>query len=92
MSRLKSLLVLLATAGVLQALNAPAFACAACFGQSDSNMARGMNFGIFALLLVITSVLCGIAGFFVYVARRSTQLEHPTAHLADTLSEPQTNA
>ena len=92
MSRLRSLATLLVSAALLQVGSRPVLGCAACFGQSDSNMARGMNVGIFALLLVITSVLCGIAGFFVYVARRSTQLEHSTAQLADNLSEPQTNA
>ena len=49
-------------------------ACTVCFGESDSNMAKGMNMGIFALLLVITSVLCGVAGFFVFLAKRSNQL------------------
>ena len=67
-----------------------ALACTACFGKSDSNMAKGMNMGIFALLLVITSVLCGVAGFFVYLARRSHQLEH--GHSAGNLSAGETNA
>jgi hypothetical protein len=72
--------------------NPPVRACAACFGKSDSNMAQGMNMGIFALLLVITCVLCGIAGFFVYVARRSAQLEDPAATLGENVSQTQTNA
>jgi hypothetical protein len=46
-------------------------ACAACYGQSDSPMAQGMNWGIFSLLAVVVTVLGGIAGFFVYLARRS---------------------
>ncbi len=49
-------------------------ACAACFGQSDSPMAKGMNAGIFALLVVITSVLLGIAIFFAYILRRAARL------------------
>ena len=65
-------------------------ACTACFGKSDSNMAKGMNMGIFALLLVITSVLCGVAGFFVFVAKRTQQLEHE--HLPETLAPNRTNA
>jgi hypothetical protein len=48
-------------------------ACAACFGKSDSNLAKGMNMGIFALLGVIVTVLGGIASFFVFLARRSTE-------------------
>jgi len=35
-------------------------ACAACFGQSNDAMAQGMNLGIFALLVVIVSVLIGL--------------------------------
>ena len=49
----------------------PLLACAACFGQSDSNLAKGMNMGIFSLLVVVVSVLGGIAGFFIYLARKS---------------------
>jgi ascorbate-specific PTS system EIIC-type component UlaA len=48
-----------------------ALACAACYGQSDSAMAKGFNWGIFSLLAVIVTVLATIAGFFVFLARRS---------------------
>jgi len=46
-------------------------ACAACFGASDSAMAKGMNAGILALLTVIGTVLAGAASFFVFLARRA---------------------
>jgi hypothetical protein len=36
-------------------------------------MAQGMNWGIFSLLIVIVSMLLGIAGFFVFLARKSAQ-------------------
>jgi hypothetical protein len=49
-------------------------ACAACYGQSDSAMAQGFNWGIFSLLAVIVSVLITIAGFFFFLARRSASL------------------
>ena len=49
-----------------------AMACAACFGKSDSPMAQGMNAGIYALLGVIGTVLCGAATFFVFLARRAS--------------------
>jgi len=52
-----------------------AWGCAACFGKSDSPMAQGMNMGIFTLLLVILSVLIGIAAFFAYIIRRAALLE-----------------
>jgi hypothetical protein len=49
-------------------------ACAACYGQSDSPMAQGMNWGILSLLGMIAMVLGGVAGFFVYLARKSAAL------------------
>lgn len=90
MSRWKTILVFALGAALLELGSNRALACAACFGQSDSSMARGMNMGIFAMLMVITTVLCGVAGFFVYVARRTSQIEDSAAH--PNLSEPQTNA
>lgn len=53
---------------------APLRACAACYGQSDSPMAQGMNWGIFSLLAVVVAVLGGVAAFFVFLARRSAAL------------------
>jgi hypothetical protein len=47
-------------------------ACAACFGQSDSPMAKGMNMGILSLLIVVVFVLGGIAAFFIYLVKRSS--------------------
>ncbi len=52
-------------------VNGVAMACAACYGQSDSPMAHGMNAGIFTLLGVIGTVLCGAAAFLVFLARRA---------------------
>jgi hypothetical protein len=49
-------------------------ACAACYGQSDSAMAAGMNWGIVSLLGMIVLVLGGVAGFFVFLARRSSAM------------------
>ena len=45
------------------------FACAACFGKSDSPLASGMNWGIFTLLGVILTVLTCVSLFFVHVIR-----------------------
>lgn len=64
------------------ALNPPSLlACAACYGQSDSPMAAGMNWGILSLLAVVAVVLAGVAAFFVYLARRSA------AFAADSATE-----
>jgi hypothetical protein len=57
-------------------------ACAACYGQSDSPMAAGMNWGIMSLLGVIGLVLGGVASFFVYLARRGAK----SALLASTVA------
>jgi hypothetical protein len=46
-------------------------ACAACYGQSDAPMAKGMNWGIFSLLGVVAVVLGSIIAFFIYLARRA---------------------
>ena len=56
---------------VAVALPRPLLACSACFGASDSDLAKGMNMGIFVLLGVIVAVLGGIASFFIYLARRA---------------------
>ena len=61
-----------ATAAVLLQ-PASLFACAACYGASDSPMAKGMNWGIFALLAVIVSVLALISVFFVHLGRTSAR-------------------
>ena len=53
-------------------------ACPVCFGQSDSPLARAMNLGILAMLVVVAGILASFASFFVYLIRR--------ARLADQLS------
>ncbi len=52
-------------------MNLPLFACAACYGQSDSPMAAGMNWGILSLLITVVLVLGAIVAFFIHLARRS---------------------
>src|ERR1039458_3640344 len=52
----------------------PLRACPACAGQSDSPMAKGMNYGIFSLLAVIGVVLGGVASFFVYLGKKSATM------------------
>jgi uncharacterized membrane protein len=52
----------------------PLFACAACYGQSDSPLAYGMNWGIFTLMGVIVSVLACIALFFVHIIHKEESL------------------
>jgi hypothetical protein len=47
-----------------------AWACATCFGESDSSLAKGATAGILFLLAVIMSLLGGIGAFFIAMARR----------------------
>ncbi len=63
----------LALAGIFF-LEQSANACATCFGESDAPMAEGMNAGIFTLLIVVGGTLTGIAGFFIFIIRRSMRL------------------
>jgi hypothetical protein len=64
------------------------FACAACYGRSDSPLASGINWGIFTLFCVIATVLASIATFFVFIIRKEAALAAKAA--AENLSEVQT--
>jgi hypothetical protein len=48
-----------------------ALACPVCFGQNDSPLAKGVNMGIFFMLGIVSLMLSGFAGFFVYLSRRA---------------------
>jgi len=65
-------------------LPAAARACAACYGQDTGPMAQGMNWGILSLLGIILLVLGSVAGFFIYLARRSVYV--PATAMADELT------
>jgi hypothetical protein len=60
---------------LLALLPRAALACPVCFGQNDSPMALGINYGILVMLGFIGSVLAGFAAFFVYLMRRSRLAE-----------------
>jgi len=51
--------------GALALAPTPLFACAACYGKSDSPLAQGVNWGIFTLLGVVTPVLGTFAFCFI---------------------------
>jgi hypothetical protein len=71
---------------VFLAKPASVLACAACYGASDAPMARGMNWGIFSLLGVVTMVLGGIATFFVFIGKKSAA----ASNVPETDSEKKT--
>jgi len=52
-------------------------ACSACYGQSDSALAKGMNWGIASLLGVVVAVLGGLSSFFFVMARRAAHYRLP---------------
>ncbi len=52
----------------------PLFACAACYGRTDSPLATGMNYGILTLLGVVLSVLTVFLVCFVHIVRKSDAL------------------
>ena len=54
-----------------------AFACATCYGASDSPLAQGMNWGILVLLGFVGTVMTGIVAFFVHVGRNSAKMSAP---------------
>ena len=49
MNRARSLFWFIVAAAIIASHSPLVSACTACFGKSDSNMAKGMNMGIFAL-------------------------------------------
>jgi len=74
---MKSLRKLLMTAALAVFTPSPLFACAACYGKSDSALATGMNWGIFTLLGVVLTVLTCIALFFVHIVRKEEASANP---------------
>jgi hypothetical protein len=59
------------------AVRSSAFACATCYGASDSPLAQGMNWGIMVLLGFVGFVMTGIVAFFVHVGRNSARMMAP---------------
>ena len=66
--------------------------CAACFGKSDSPLAKGLNMGILCLLVVVLGVVGGIIGCGIYFARRAAAFnraaERAEAAAVQLLEEP----
>lgn len=74
---------------ILIAMRPAAQACAVCFGKSDAALAKGMNMGIFTLLLFIGGVLAALSCFFVFLAVRSSR--HPHRNASDALPNSPSN-
>jgi len=67
-------------------------ACATCYGQSDSKLAEGMNWGILTLMVVVYGVLMGIAGFFGYIIYRSHRLSLAAEDQESAQENPESSA
>jgi len=78
-----ALLAALAMAAAPQSV----LACATCFGKSDSDLAKAMNWGILSLLAVVVFVLGGIAAFFIYLAKRAAMTAAAETPVPETLQE-----
>jgi hypothetical protein len=72
---------------ILLASHSAAWACSACYGKSDSAMARSLNASIFTLMGVVVTVLAGAASFFVFLAKRAATMAQ-TEPPADPPSQP----
>jgi hypothetical protein len=83
MTRFPRIKLVLAGLAALLALHSPSlFACAACYGKSDSPLAEGMNWGIFSLLFVVVCVLSAFAIFGIYLAKKSAAVAAASAQPA----------
>jgi hypothetical protein len=69
-------------------LTSRAMACAACFGQSDSEMAKGLNAGILFLFVIVAGVLGTFAAFFIYLAKRSARMRAASAARSQDPEDP----
>jgi len=74
--------------GVVSLHPPAAWACAACYGQSDSPLAAGMNWGILSLLAVVVAVLGGIVVSFVCLARKAAAVSAAAAESSPPPSDP----
>jgi len=72
-------LALLGCIAAMALLPGTAEGCSVCFGDPDSNLTKGLNAGVFALLFVVVLVLSGFAAFFVFIAKRSSLTPMPSS-------------
>ncbi len=71
--RISSLSVVVAAA-IVSAAPTDAWACATCFGNPDSPLAKGALAGVIVLFGFISFVLVGVAGVSVFWLHRSRHL------------------
>lgn len=74
-------------AAIVSAAPADAWACATCFGNPDSPLAKGALAGVIVLFGFIGFVLFGVAGVSVFWFHRSRHL--PVADHSENKPSPQ---
>lgn len=74
--------------GTFCAFGSKLHACATCFGQSDSDMAKGMNAGIFVLLAFVALFWAAFGSFFFFIVKRARETGEP---LPGDQEDPQHN-
>ncbi len=62
-----------------------ALACATCFGDPDSNMSKGVVWGVVVLAGIVGFVLAGVAGVGVFWMQRSRRLNQPDTSSSDVV-------
>ncbi|MCH9003566.1 MAG: hypothetical protein IIC02_13420 [Planctomycetes bacterium] len=67
-------LSVMVAAAIVSAAPADAWACATCFGNPDSPLAKGALAGVIVLFGFISFVLVGVAGVSVFWFHRSRHL------------------
>lgn len=70
-------LIVCALTACLFLLPEAARACAVCFGDPESAMAKGVVAGVWVLLGVVSFVLVGVAGISLFWVHRSRMLTRP---------------
>jgi len=60
----------LVAAGILISAH-PLAACSVCFGNVTGKMANAVSLAVIFMLVIICSVLCGFAGFFIYLWKKA---------------------
>jgi len=68
-------LVGVVVASVMLLVPRAAFACPVCFGQNDSPLALGINYGILAMLGFVVTLWVAFGSFFIYLRRRARLVE-----------------
>ena len=57
--------------GLLAVAPRAVLACPVCFGQNDSPLAAGINYGILVMLGLIVGLWAAFGSFFIYLRRRA---------------------